>query len=200
MRTGEYSIFTSPTGIVDSFTDKSKGDVITSYDWNKLGDSIYRLENAILELKEKESTSFVNKNVRFWTETFSPTWTTSIDNQLSCTGVIIIPVSGCIALGTYWPTQPKAMVKIQTKINTPVVSRYFYGCNITSAIYCPDQSLTFDAGLVTYSQPPISNFDPTNPVEWARTIIVGLYFNGASVPANINSLGIKCDLMIMVPS
>lgn len=210
MRTGEYSTFTSPTGVVDTFTEKTSADLITSFDWNKLGDSIYRLESAILELKTKEQEARVNTETRFWTGSFSPTWTIDSTNMLSCTGKIVIPVSGCLELGTYWPVQNSSLVKIQMLYDTPDNLRYFRESNITSAVWCPSNKF-LDTSLKTYVVPPdyytrngvnisfAENFDPSNPDEFYRTIIVGLYFNGFPAPTNINTWGLKAHVFIMLP-
>jgi hypothetical protein len=196
-REGILSSF-SATGTVDSFDQKTPEDLILAADWNKLGDAVYNTQQVLLEMKAREQASRFNSQVRFWTDTFSPTWGQDILGQLSCTGIITIPVSACIELGTFWPVQHSALVKVQTRLDITDSLRYFRGANITSAIYCPSCT-SLNPYVRTYTTPPDNTFDPINPSAHWRTIIVGLYFDGQEVPSNINSLGIKCDVFISLP-
>jgi hypothetical protein len=195
-RSGILSSF-SAAGSVDTFTQKTTEDLITAVDWNKLGDSIYNTQQVLLEMKAREQSERFNSQVRFWTGSFTPTWGQDIPGQLSCTGTIVVPVQACIELGTFWPVQHGALVKVQTRLNMADSSRYFRGSNITSAVYCPSTT-SLQPFVRTYTAPPDNNFDPINPNPFWRTIVVGLYFDGNPVPSNINALGIKCDVFISI--
>lgn len=197
-RTGQLSTFSVTGSIQDTFNEKSSADIISSDDWNKLGDAIYRVQHEILEIKTNNVGNKFNKDVKFWSSKFTPTWNTVIAGQLSCTGSIILPISCCTELGTYWPVQNCALVKVQATLNTPDNLRYFEGANITTAVYCPSNT-TIQLNNLPVAVPPVTNFDPLNPPTLYRQIIVGLYFDGYPVPTNINSLGIKCHVFISYP-
>lgn len=197
-RQGQLSVFSVTGSIQDSFNEKSSADIISSTDWNQLGDAIYNTQKEILQVKVNNVGTRFNKDVKFWSAKFNPTWNVAIAGQLSCTGSIILPVSCCVELGTYWPVQNCALVKVQAVLDIPDNLRYFEGANITTAVYCPSNT-QIQLNTLPVSVPPISNFDPLNPPTLYRQIIVGVYCDGYSIPSNINSLGIKCHVFISFP-
>lgn len=192
--------------IIDVFTEKRPGDIIQTEDWNHLGDGIYELETKVMALMNQEKDFVLTPETSFWFANLPVTFNKAQPDHLSVTGMVTIPPSASVHLGTRRPLGVMSLVKVQVITNNTTT----FG-NITSAIYIPNGGSIPKPDRNTL--PPSLRPGPRKKAptgssqdggtiedyEPARQIIVGLYFDGKEPPANINDLGIYASVFIMVP-
>ena len=197
---GSLSSFTPSAYNLDSFTLRQAGDLITTADWNHLGDALYNIEKGILTLSATEKNFRLIPEARLYAGVFHPTWNMAVSGQLSVTGQIILPTSACLTLGTYEPLNNQNLVKVSVRRQLASSLRNFEGSGVTSAIYCPYEAGKNPKTSEYVQRTPGQQITGGNIAAYSpalnRTIIVGLYFEGFPVPSDINTWGLECSVFI----
>jgi hypothetical protein len=198
MLTGTRSEFNShpTTGAVDQFDRRFTGDLITAQDWNKEGDAIYKLEQSLIDADESDKTFRLNPDTNVWMARMSIGWFKPVSYWLSVTGKVVVPVSACTQLGTFFPLRKENLVKVQHVVNMPAASRSFNGSNMTTSIWCPCNNPTLEAQHnAAYTPGTLEN----KTHEFWRTIYVGLSFDGYDPPDDLNTYDQYLSIFIESP-